>query len=119
VPTYNAMTGPLQMTGHLANYLLLRRGMLTAVPVHAMAYVRSAPELPQPDIKLQLGPLCTDPKTKKPHQRSGVSVFTNVSPPHSRGEIRLRSADPQEKPVIDHRIYGDERDVTAMIAGLK
>src|SRR5262249_60489697 len=38
VPTYNAMTGPLQMTGHLANYLLLRRGMLTAGPQTRMGY---------------------------------------------------------------------------------
>jgi choline dehydrogenase len=53
------------------------------------------------------------------HERAGVSVFTNVSPPGSRGEIRLRSADPAEAPVIEHRLFGDPADMAAIIRGLK
>ena len=119
VPTYNAMQGPLQLAGHLMDYLLFRRGVMTTTPVHAMAFLRSDPGLAHPDIKLQLGPICSDPVTRRLHKRSGVTVFTNVSPPKSRGEIRLRSADPADKPVIDHRLLGDPSDVTALINGLK
>jgi choline dehydrogenase len=93
--------------------------VLTTAPVHAMAYLRSRPGLAHPDVKLSLAPLCMDVKTLRPHDRAGVTVFTNVTPPASRGEIRLRSTDPADKPLIDHRLYGDPADVAAMISGLK
>lgn len=119
VPTYNAMQSPLQLAGHMIDYLMFRRGVMTTTPVHAMAFLRSDPDLPYPDIKLSLGPLCSDVTTRAMHKRSGVTVFTNVSPPKSRGEIRLRSPDATDKPVIDHRLLGDPADVAAMISGLK
>jgi choline dehydrogenase len=34
--------------------------------------------------------------------------------PRSRGEIRLRSADPAASPVIDHRLFSEPADVRAM-----
>ena len=37
-----------------------------------------------------------------------------MSRPHSRGEIRLRSGLPQDKPIIDHRLIGDERDLATI-----
>jgi choline dehydrogenase len=52
------------------------------------------------------------------HKRPGVTVFTNVSP-KSRGEIRLRSLDAADKPVIDHRLLGAPEDIAAMISGAK
>ena len=45
VPTYNAMRGPFEMVGHLWDYFMFGMGMLTTAPVHAMAYLRSRPEL--------------------------------------------------------------------------
>ena len=60
-----------------------------------------------------------DPATRKPYHKPGIVVYTNVAKPRSRGEIRLRSADPTDAPVIDHRLLGDPQDVAAMIRGLK
>jgi choline dehydrogenase len=119
VPTFNTMTGPLRMARHLAEYALFDRGMLTSPPVQAMAHVRSDPELAQPNVKLSMGPVCFDVETRKLHKRAGVTVFINVSPPKSRGEIRLRSSNPDDRPVIDHRLYGDPADMRAMISGAK
>jgi choline dehydrogenase len=119
VPTYNAMRGSLAMLGHLWDYLVFGEGMLTTAPVHAMAYVRSRAEMPQPDIKLQFGPLAVNAAKRTMHERPGVTIFANVSPPASRGEIRLRSARPEDKPVIDHRLYGDPADVAALTSGLR
>jgi len=119
VPTYNVMQKPWQLAGQLARYALTRRGMMTTAPVHAMAFLRSRPELAHPDIKLQFGPYCYDLEKRAMHERPGVSVFTNVSPPGSRGEIRLSSADPADAPVIDHRLFGDPADMAAIIRGLK
>jgi choline dehydrogenase len=119
VPTYNTMLGPLQLVMHLTNYMLFRRGVMTVTPVEAMAFLRSTPGLPTPDIKLQFGAIAFDPETRGPHKRPGVIVFANVAKPRSRGEIRLRSADPGDKPIIDHRLLGDPQDIAALIRGAR
>jgi choline dehydrogenase len=119
VPTYNMMAGPTKLPFHLLNYLFFGKGVMTAVPVQGMAYLRSRPDMERPDIKLQFGPMCFDVAKRKPHERAGITVFVNVATPKSRGEIRLRSADPADAPVIDHRVLGDAEDVAAMVSGLK
>jgi choline dehydrogenase len=119
VPTINTRMGPLHLGMGVIQYLLSRRGIMTVTPVEAMAFLRSQPGLDEPDIKLQFGPIAFDPETRGPHKQPGIVVYTNVAKPRSRGEIRLRSADPQDTPVIDHRLLGDPLDVVAMIAGLK
>jgi choline dehydrogenase len=119
IPTWNNLMTPLGMTREFVKYLFARRGLMTMVPVEAMAYLRSRPELAFPDIKLSFGMMAMDPATRKPHKLPAVVVYANVAKPKSRGEIRLRSASPADKPVIDHRLLGDLDDVTALIAGVK
>jgi choline dehydrogenase len=119
LPTRNTMISPWQMPGNVLNYLLLGRGPLTAVPVEALAYLRSQPDLAEPDIKLSFGPQAFDLVARGPHKRPGITVYCNVAKPRSRGEIRLRSADPEDKPIVDHRLLGDPGDVAALIRGLK
>jgi choline dehydrogenase len=119
VPTLNTMMSPLRIAAELVRFVTSGRGLMTAGPVSAMAFLRSQPDLEQPDIKLQFSPMCFDVAKRKPHRRAGISVFVNVASPRSRGEIRLRSADPTAAPVIDHRIIGDPGDVAALVSGLK
>ncbi|CAN7543566.1 GMC family oxidoreductase N-terminal domain-containing protein [Phenylobacterium sp. LjRoot219] len=119
LPTYNAMLGPGQLALHLAQFALARRGIMTSAAVQAMAFIRSRPELDRPDIKLSFAPFCTDLKTRGMHKQPGFSVFTGLSRPQSRGEIRLRSAAAADKPVIDHRLFGHEDDLRRLIDGLK
>ena len=119
IPTTNTRMGPVDLALGVLQYLLVGRGIMTITPVEAMAFLRSRPGLDEPDIKLQFGPFVFDPVSRGPHKRAGTIIYTNVAKPRSRGEIRLRSADPADKPVIDHRLLGDPDDVAALIRGLK
>jgi choline dehydrogenase len=119
VPTHNSRMRPAPMAVEMLKYLLTRRGMLTMIPVEAMAYLRSRPDLAFPDIKLSFGLMAMDPKTRKPLRGGGAVVYANVAKPKSRGEIRLRSADPAAKPMIDHRLLGHPDDMAAMVSGVK
>ena len=119
IPTWNNLMTPLGMAREFLKYVFARRGLMAMVPVEAMAYLRSTPELAFPDIKLSFGLMAMDPATRKPHKQPAVVVYANVAKPKSRGEIRLRSASPTDKPVIDHRLLGHPDDVTALIAGVK
>jgi choline dehydrogenase len=119
IPTYNTMMDRFSLAKHLINYLLFRRGVMTTSPVQAIAFARSSPDLEKPDIKFSMGPIITDYAKRGMHDKSGISIFTNVSPPKSRGEIRLRSADPADSPIIDHRLFGHPDDVKTIIAGIR
>jgi choline dehydrogenase len=119
IPTVNTKMGPMHLALGILQYLFTRRGIMAMTPVEGMAFLRSLPDLEQPDIKLQFGAVAFDPATRKPHQKPGVIVYTNVAKPRSRGEIRLRSADPMDAPVIDARLLSDPHDVAALIRGLK
>jgi choline dehydrogenase len=117
--TYNQMMKPLSLAKEFLRYIFFNKGLMTIVPVEAMAYLRSQPDLAEPDIKLSFGTMCYDMAKRKPHTLPGVTVYANVAKPRSRGEIRLRSADPAEKPVIDHRLLGHPDDIAALVRGAK
>ncbi len=119
VPTYNTMMRPLSLAREFLRYVLTSDGLMTIVPVEAMAYLRSRPDLIEPDIKLSFGLMCYDFTTRKPHRLPGVTVYANAAKPKSRGEIRLRSTDPMDKPVIDHRLLGNPEDVATIVSGAK
>ena len=119
MPTYNTMMKPLTLPREMVKYIVAKTGLMTIIPVEAMAYLRSRPDLAEPDIKLSFGLMVHNPKTRKPHELPGVMVFANVAKPKSRGRIRLKNADPLAKPVVDHRLLGAPEDVEALVAGAK
>jgi choline dehydrogenase len=119
IPTYNTMMRPMRLAAEFLRYVFTNNGLMTIVPVEAMAFLRSRPNLAEPDIKLSFGAMCYDHVRRKPHHLPGVTVYTNAARPVSRGEIRLRSAHAADKPVIDHRLLGHADDIAAIISGAK
>jgi choline dehydrogenase-like flavoprotein len=51
--------------------------------------------------------------------RSGTTIGVVLLQPRSRGTVRLASADPSAKPVIDPRYLTEEEDVATLVAGLR
>jgi choline dehydrogenase len=127
--TYNVLRNPVRLGLEGLNYILRRRGLLTTAAVHAQAHGRSSPDLEYPDIKMQMLPFWNDlsvrpdaPKdivTPDARRVFGISVSTNIMDPRARGEIRLKSADPGDVPVIDHRLYDHPSDLERMRKGLQ
>jgi choline dehydrogenase len=131
-PTYNVRDNPLGLALEGLKFFAARRGLLTTCPVHAMAHGRTSPGLELPDVKIQWMPMWGDParragpqagEPERPRPDSdkvfGVTVNINLMTPKSRGEIRLRSADPMDKPVIDWRMYDDPSDLERMREAMK
>jgi choline dehydrogenase len=108
---------PLQ----IANYLFRRRGMLTSPQGEAYGFVRSCPELALPDLELFFGPgPFFDQGLGEPYGHA-VSFGPILQKPRSSGRISLRSADPNDKPLIDPRYLSDTGglDRAAMLEGLR
>jgi choline dehydrogenase len=122
VPTYNVMRNPLRLAGAAIQYAFARGGILSTCTVHAQAHARSRPDLEHPDIKLQMLPLWHTPPEgvaegvilPNPAMRAGISFTVELMDAGSRGQIRLRSANPADHPVIDFPMYGDPSDLDRM-----
>ena len=121
VSTYNTEINSWKIALHGLNWLLFGRGPATSPYPHAVAFIRSAPEEPQPDIQVQLGPYAFSFTEKGviPYHRPAISAAINISYPRSRGSIRLRSADPEAPPVISHALLADDDDVDRLIKGCR
>jgi len=105
----------------LVNYLLRRRGMLTSNVGEAYGFLRSRPELELPDIELIFAPAPFYDEALVEPEGHGVVLGPILVAPESRGQIRLRSADPHAKPVIEPRYLSDPGGVdrAAMMEGLR
>lgn len=110
----------------LARYLTSRRGMLTSNVAEAYGFVRTevaertgmADDLPDIEIIFASAPYVGEGLVPLPAE--GLTVGAILLRPRSRGTIRLRSADPADKPVIDPRYLSDPDgiDEATMLAGL-
>ena len=105
----------------LVNYLLRRRGMLTSNVGEAYGFLRSRPELELPDVELIFAPAPFWDEALAEPEGHGVVFGPILVAPESRGQIRLRSADPLAKPVIEPRYLSDPGGVdrAAMMEGLR
>ena len=52
-----------------------------------------------------------------PPSREGLTIFPVLLHPRSRGTIRLKSADPDEMPLINPNYLSDEADVKILAEG--
>lgn len=107
-------------TANLARYLLRRRGMLTSNIAEAYGFVRSRPELDQPDLELIWAPVAYADEGLHGIPEHGVTLGPILLQPRSRGTISLASPDPFEHPAIDPRYLSDPEgaDRATMLAGL-
>jgi len=72
---------------------------------------------PEPDLQL----LCIDIPFLPPHlppPPQGYTIGVGLMRPHSRGTVRLASADPRTPPLIDPQYLSDPRDVEVLVEGL-
>jgi choline dehydrogenase-like flavoprotein len=105
----------------LANYLLRRRGLLTSNCAEAYGMIRSHPKLALPDLELMFAPgPYLDEGLGEPSGHA-VTFGAILLQPKSRGQITLRSADAEDKPVIDPCYLSDPEgiDRATMMTGLR
>ena len=91
-------------------FALLRRGPLTMAPSQLGIFTTSAPEHARPNIEFHIQPLSLDKFGDPLHRHSSITVAACNLRPTSRGEVRLRSADPAAKPIITPHYLSTEED---------
>lgn len=94
---------------NLFDYVVRRRGPFTSNVAEAGGFVRSGPGLDAPDVQFHFGPgFFLEHGRRNPPGEPGYTVGGLVLTPASRGTVRLASADPHAKPLVDPRYLSDE-----------
>ncbi len=128
ISVQHAATQPISMLQHLspvkgalalARYVLLRRGPLAEPGFEAIAFVKSRPELPDPDLKMQFVMALYRHNGRELLPVHGFFLHISLTTTDSFGSVRLRSSDPLDLPLVDQNYLADERDRRSMRAGVQ
>lgn len=105
----------------MARAWLFGTGPATSVPTALFAFVRTHEETDVPDIEFMFRANHPAPRVWFPGVRAPAPDSFGIRPtllhPGSRGSVRLRSADPFDKPRIDYNFLTDPADIATIVAG--
>ncbi len=95
-------------------WAMFRTGDFATQALTALAFIRSRADLERPDIQLFFNSTRMDAKVWFPgigsRQQHMLEGYPSLNYPESRGEVRLRSADPRDPPRIWLNFLGTEQD---------
>jgi choline dehydrogenase len=107
----------------LARYWMTREGPLTSNVAEGGAFVRTSADARRPDLQFHFLPVGSAQVSfdKEPFSAKGRAfmLLASLLYPKSRGQIRLRSADPAEAPAIDPNYFSADADVRALAEGIR
>jgi len=102
-----------------AQYLLARSGPLASNVFEANGFMRSSAGLERPDLQVIFMPAHRNANGHWLPRGHGYGIiFVNLRP-HSRGSVRITSADPHAKPAIDFNFLADPRDLQVLVRGFE
>ena len=111
VKTLNATYRSRFGRAHMAfDYALFRRGPLTMAPSQLGLFTRSDPGRERANIQFHVQPLSLDKFGDPLHDFPAFTASVCNLQPTSRGFVRLRSADPADKPVIKPNYLSTDED---------
>jgi len=114
-----ACTQPVTLAGKLnpiskaligLRWLLFRDGLGATNHFESCGFIRSRPEAPFPDIQYHFLPAAMSYDGTSAVKGDGFQVHVGHNKPKSRGRLRLRSADPAEKPSLLFNYLAHEDD---------
>lgn len=120
----DALQSPVVKVKEGLKWGLMGKGLLSICSAVAHVVMRSSPDEPRPDLKIQLQPFSgKDRYARRPQDGldpfSGFTVGVMGLRPRSKGWTHIRSADPVEYPKIDPKYLDDPHDARVLLAGIK
>lgn len=109
----------LGLMGHMRQWKKDGTGLISTPYAEGAAFIKSDPALERPDLQLHFVVAVVENHGRRLRHGFGFSCHVCVLRPHSRGEVRLASADPLADPQIDPRFLSDERDARLLLKGTR
>lgn len=108
----NASFSGLNLLGITAQYFLKRTGPMAMGAYEIGAWLKTRPELERPDIQFLIAPFSFDLSSgrRKLESFPGMHICAYPLRPTARGELQIRSRDPQDAPVLRPHYHSNEED---------
>ncbi|HTM94483.1 MAG TPA: FAD-dependent oxidoreductase [Croceibacterium sp.] len=97
-------------------------GALTTGIGHAQAFVKSRKDLPAPNLQIAFSAFAFDitPQGNLAlRPGSAITTLVGLMRPSGRGRVSLRSADPADKPKIEHQLLARDDDAAQLVEGIE
>jgi choline dehydrogenase len=107
------------LLGNVLQYAIAKSGPLTSNVAEAGGFVRTRSGIDRPDIQFHFAPAYYIEHGFQQRPGHGFTVGPTLVRPESRGAIALRSANPFAPPAIQPNYFGDDRDMRALIEGVR
>ncbi|RBY91011.1 GMC family oxidoreductase [Blastococcus sp. TF02A-30] len=104
---------------NVAKWKAAGRGPLTSNLAEAGLFTRSRPDLAEPDLQFHFLPVKFWKQAEIDPDAEAFTAAVVLVDVHSRGSVRLRSADPTWAPSIDAGYLTDPRDLDALVCGVE
>jgi choline dehydrogenase len=114
-----SLPGAAMMLRAIRQWRRERMGPITSNVAEAGAFFRTSSDLEAPDIQLEFMVGMVDDHNRRIHLGHGYGIHVTLMRPESRGEVRLRSGDTRDAPVIDPRYFSDPRDMRTLVEGVR
>ena len=121
IASYNRQARGWRLGREVLRYALNKRGVLAVTASEVNGFVRTAQDLPRPDLQLVFRPSSGDYRDGRyiVHDYEGVMAMAGLLHPRSRGHVALKRADAHAAPAIVAGHLADARDVAPLISGLR
>ncbi len=118
--TLNEQTRGLAFAREVVKYYTQRRGILTFTAGLAFGFVKTRPELEEPDVQFHFAHASyANAQTRVLDREPGMTLTAYQCRPESKGSIHARSNDPAAAPSIRPNYLSDEIDRRVLVDGMK
>ncbi len=109
-----------RMLWNLLEYAFFRRGRLTTVGGEATSF-HATSEGATPSVQIYCVPMIGYANTGADSipDVDGIKLHVTLLRPHSRGSVSLRSANPEDLPLVDPNYLADGRDLQNLVEGMR
>lgn len=123
VPVAYACTQPVTLahanTPEQSELLGQGKGLLTSNIGEAGDYMTIMYDAPVPDLQFHFAPNWFIADGRDNPEGDGFTLLPGCLNTRSRGEVKLRSAAPNDAPIIDPNCFSDEKDLDVLVEGVK
>jgi len=117
-----SLAGKLSRWGRVRlgiEWMLFKSGLGATNFFEVGAFFKSGADAEYFNMQHEFLPFLADFQSGKVVIADGFQYFVSQMRPHSRGSVRLKTANPNHKPAIRFNYLSDERDVAEMVAGIR
>jgi choline dehydrogenase len=118
--TLNEQSRGLALAKEVVKYYTQRRGILTFTAGIAYGFIKTRPELEEPDVQYHFAHASYgNAQTRVLETQPGMTLTVYQCRPESKGSIHAKSADPNASPAIRPNYLADPIDQRVLVDGMK